>query len=267
MQIKKYLKIWWRVARMSLMCDMAYKWDFLSRFGTGMVWMVLEVVMIYLIYSVAGINEIAGFGQMEIYLVWSFYQLVMSMVFVISPGLVIYAIFRQIHFGGLDFFIIKPVNLFFLLVNQRYSLREFAPTFFMGILGVILIMLYGNIEFDFWQWTMVLYVIVSSIVLLSVLYWIAVFVAFFVENAKFLISFVDEMSGVGIYPKEIYAKWMQNFLLFVLPFLLVANPIYNILENKFDWKNIINSALIVLIFVLILKIEWGVGLRKYNSAA
>ena len=248
------------------MRDMVFKVDFLARFVTGLSWVVLEVYLINMIYDVSGVESIAGFGRYEILFVYILYQVIMSFSFIITPGMLIRLIFNQIHFGGLDMLILRPINTFWITIFQKMSLREFLPAFVYGFVFLPYILVKMELSWDINLLLQVGFVFFYSIVLVTVLYWVSIFIVFFIEKATFFVYFVDNLSGFGIYPRKLYPGWIQFAVMYVVPFFLVANPIYDVLEGSFSVGKFIQMLLMLILFIMILALEWRVGFRRYNSA-
>ena len=112
-----------------------------------------------------------------------------------------------------------------------------------------------------------MYILVISLVIYTILYWLAALANFYWPNFQGLLLFINNIAEVNRYPKTVYPYLMQFLLTFVFPIFLVENPIYNVLENSFSWEMGVQMGLMTLILGMIFLILWEDGLRRYSSAA
>ncbi len=117
--MKKYLKIWWRILKMSLTQTMMYRVDMICGSVTSLMFFVTQILLIKLLYVAGDVDQIAGFTINQMYLVFALSQVAILFVFIFiqsnSP-----LVMRQINSGSLDFFLVKPANAKFLIMTQRF---------------------------------------------------------------------------------------------------------------------------------------------------
>lgn len=251
---------------MSIMTEMAYKVDFISSSIVAVCWILSEMGFLILFFDVSGFKNIIGFDKYDLLLVLSFSQIIMSLVFFITPGRVLKSVTDQILAGGLDVFLIKPINSMFLVFNQFVTMREGYLMLVYGIISLPILFIWKNWEFGVDGWLQILFVIVHSIILITLMYRVSLLLNFFWPRFDVLTRFLDSMLAVYRFPKDIYPGLLKTFLYFVIPIFAALNPIYNVINHTFDWRMVLQLVIIDLVFVLLVMVMWNKGLRNYQSA-
>jgi len=264
--MKKYWKIWWRILKMSLMQSMMYRSDMICGSITSLIYFVIQICLIKLLYVAGGINQIAGFSIDQMYVILALSQIEIFFIFVFVQSNTP-MVLNQINNGLLDFFLLKPVNKYFLIMNQKYV----AVQSYVIILYLLVFIPYlysiGAINFTSWQWGWIVFIVLISLVVHAVLLWVAVLLNFFWPNFKTMYMFMNNILDITRYPKQVYPQIIQDVFFYIVPIFFIMNPIYDILAGNWKWVDGVRVLVITFIFVLIFANIFGYGLKRYNSAA
>ena len=247
------------------MSTMAYKWNYLVGFGLNVIGSAADLLYIWYVFYVAGIELIAGIDYIKFFFVFGLFEFSRS----IMRAMVMdnsYSVQEGIHSGELDEFIIKPVNFKFIT-----SVRFFWPEqMLMGLAALVFLLVLGGMN-GFFAWGILdfvwLFFIVASSVTVSFLFiWIVTLMAFYWDRFNQIKSIFWIMSGASYYPRKIYPGWMQWVGIYLVPIFVIINPMYDLFEGNYDWVNVLNATLYILVLWIVYQLLWRAGLRRYNSA-
>lgn len=155
MKLKKYFRLIKHIVKISLMTAMQYKVNFLALILTTIVYSVVQLFFIKYLFAAGNISRIGGFTRTEMYLVYFLGQIVYAVFFtVIVHNLK--RVYEEIHNGGLDFLLIKPINSSFAILFQSITFSSTA--IYVYALGGVLY-LWTDINWDIKQWLSVLLIL------------------------------------------------------------------------------------------------------------
>lgn len=248
------------------MKDLMYKLDFVIGNSSAFVYILVQFGLISLLFYAGNIKDIAGFSQYDIYFVLLASELVVFVSSII--GTENYRLVRdQIHQGGLDFVLIKPANSLFLTAFQRIGIKEGLTIVVYSL--ILLPYVYSRMDLNLGMrdWLTVLWILINSTILMNAMYWISIFVCFFWDRFFGLWWLINCSLDINHYPRDIYPRYIQMFLLYVLPIFMIGNPVYFVIKGKFDLMMNLKMIAVVVTFVMIAMWMWKVGIKKYQSVS
>lgn len=251
---------------MTIMTDMLYKVDFFIAVFGIVAEVVLSIITPYFIFKIIPDGKIAGVS-------FEYFILVQTLAFfVYSIGSMLinnnaWNMRERIYNGKFDYDLLKPGNLLFIALIKRVGIIGEIPAFISYLIVLGWIFIFGNLSFWWWQWVLGLVIFINSLLIICVLFVIAGISEFYLRNNKNVFYVLNDLIETNVYPKNIYPKQLQWFLLFVVPILMIVNPIYGVLEKNYSWVNF-GQMLGVDVFVLLVAyFLWKDGLRRYQSVA
>jgi len=261
----KYLKILWRIFRMSTMQSLIYRADVVTGWIVNTIWLTGSVALIYFYFSIGGLTQIAGFTAADFYFVLLCAEIMWASAwaFVWTNSELFY---RQIHNGELDSILIKPINPEFGLMFQCIWVDDLLKMIVYSI-GSVVLTIWFEIAVSWWQLGLIALIVMMSCVLMCIFIWISSLLCFFWERFDVLWRFLMNMGDASRMPRQIFPNWLQLVMFYVVPILVMINPVYAVLDNTFGWAQLGQLLLVMTLFSLIFLILWRAGLRKYNSAA
>lgn len=262
----KYFKIWWRVLRMSAQQTMMYRTDMIFGSVTSLVYFVTQVMFIQYFFAAGNLQTVAGFSTNEVLLVLALSQISIYFMFVFFQPNAKLAM-TQIHRGGLDFLMIKPVDARFLMMFQKFVATQAHVIILYMLVFVPYLYMTGVMNLESWQWMVIGYVVVNSIIVHALCYWLGALVSFIWPNFSTLYVFVSNSFEITKYPKIIYPSVMRNILIYIFPILLIINPVYEVLDKSWGWDDFWQIFLVTGMFVMLFLVLFKYGLRRYSSAA
>jgi len=243
--------------------ELQFKANFVVRFFTESMWLVMQFIYIGVMYGQTG--EIAGWNKWE-------------MIVLMGTNYVIAQLFEalfydncirltdQIRQGDLDFNLIKPINTQFL-VSLRYT--DYASIFNSLVgLGVILFALgQMGVGVSFGGALLFAALVINGILIYySILFILSVW-TFWIGRSNNLMELYWQFGQFSRYPGEIYPWVLRKLLWTVIPMLVVSNVPAGLLIHKLQLGGIFYAFVLGAVFLSFTVLVWKKGLQRYRSAS
>jgi ABC-2 type transport system permease protein len=264
---KKFWRIFWRYARMNMMKTMAYRADALVRVFTSLFWYASQLGLIYFIYRVSGVQTIAGFRQTDMYLVFAFLQLTLAVVYTVIPGGAVYNISHKIYEGMLDIDLLLPFSTYWVMMLDTLNFRAGATSLTFAAVALPYFYHLGGFSFSVLDWLATVFIYVYAVVAVYLMYAIAISLNFYIEHFQLAYEFIDNMLVMSRFPRAVMPRAVQSFFVYLLPFFLVINPLYQVIAGTFGWATVELMLGILVVEVLVFSVLWRGGMQRYSSAA
>lgn len=255
---------------MELRQIITYRADFWVNFvGNASITFILAYFLWAAIFEANQAQSMNGFSMKDIVL----YYLIVPQLFRIQQGSGIGNISREIYEGGLNKYLLYPVNYYaykiviFFAHSTFYILQLFLVMFLYWIVtgkdGVL----------DFTALQLLLFII--SLYFIALLYFamssISEFIAFWADNIWSLgviIRFVVSFLGGALIPLSFFPDWAQS-LLYKTPFPYLISFPFETLTKTLDISLYFQNILIIIawtvFFMLISFFVWTKGKYKYSG--
>ncbi|WP_027633047.1 ABC transporter permease [Clostridium hydrogeniformans] len=258
--IIKYNKLFIRYVRLSIINLMQYPFELFMKI-ISLTFNIVFIIVFW--YSIFNLNlGLKG---------WSNYELIiLSGMGILSNSISQLAFgFRDIDYhiinGNFDKYLIRPINPIFSILNENLFIFWVISQVISG-LGLILIpSFYGEIQLynAFSSFT----ILILSTIAFNLIYASVSLLAFWIgriDNVRSLIFSVDVAKK---YPLDSFPSKVVDLLTYVIPINLIVTLPTKILLNKESnsFRFIIISALLCLLWSLILYFIWKKALSKYQS--
>ena len=242
---------------------MAHKANFLMRFLSDSIMFLVYYIFYTVVFSY--VPNINGWTKDEVLALMGTFHIVISLFigFLLPniaqiPGLV--------KGGGLDGYIVKPVNSQFLLSTRSIDIGSLI-NIFLGIAIISSSLL--QLEIKAKIVTLLLFVgyILIGVFILYNLMFILLCTIFWLHDSSWSIGFVMSFNSFADKPVAIYRGIVYRFLVFLFPVGLVANIPANIILNKSNYALEVWVVIITILLFLLSKIVWSKGIKLYEGAS
>jgi ABC-2 type transport system permease protein len=204
-----YLKLWWALAKNSVIRQVEFRSNFVGALSLEVVWMLSLFVFYKAIYG--QVSQLGQWREPEmlffaasLFLVDAFYMILLSKNSQKFP--------ETVRSGIFDFYLLRPVSALFLSMFRYINITGFFNITMAFLLaarsgvvlspaGVLVWIVYCFVGFALLY---ALLVIVSSL-------------AFWMTQTSSLLWLFFELYRLGHRPDDIYVVWLQRILLFAFP--------------------------------------------------
>lgn len=261
--MKRYFKLWFLYFKMSWMLAIEYKTNFVAWILVDFGWAIMDVVSITVIALYAG--GLGPWSPAQIIFMTGLYRLMAVFIW----GWLFQAFERipvLISEGGLDMIISKPVDSQFMVSINRFNISMFTSVILSAIyiyIGAI----YSHWQPSLTQIVIGLWTFCVSIILAYALYFVSIACSLFAGRVINIHVLFPNMFGISRFPPEIYPLLLRRFLVWVLPFALMLIVPMQSFFGRTNWEFIFALHLMTIIFLVLGRRLWFIGLRYYSSAS
>ena len=264
--VKKYKTI----VLLGVQNSLEYRFDFIMSLIGAIFQIAVQYYLWTKIYEFSGKTILYGYAYAQIIT----YTIIASIVSrFIATGFE-QDVTEDINRGGLNKFIIQPINYFTYRISKFIGEKLFQLLIICVIVLLILIGLKNRMaqNFSILNYLLFIYAIFSALILNFLIFFNLSMVAFwFTELGYFFLAarlFVNIVSG-GIFPLDLFRSSILKLFRY-LPFYYTINFPINLISGKLGIRNIITELLIqelwILLMLVLMQIIWTRGLKRYISA-
>ncbi len=260
--VKYYSKLLYRF--------MIISWHKIKTFNFEFVMTLVHLIFNFsfvLIFWYTLLSHIQSFGD------WSFPELALytGITFVGESIGGIFFGFRDLPYtivqGGLDKFLVRPINTLFAVLFERVSIIYFIEELIVSIVLIVTIVLRYDISINAMNVLYSLIILVWGVFIYNCLYGIVTFLAFWVGQIEVFRSLIFGLADSKQYPLSIFPEKIKLVLTYIIPVAFISYYPAVIFLNKdslkldFVLKFIVFSAIVLYLF----KLTWNMGLTRYEA--
>lgn len=259
----RYLRLTGLMMKNCFVREMQFKGNFLVRFFTELMWVVMQFIYIEVMYGQT--SEIGGWNKWE-------------MIVLVGTNYVISQLFEalfydncvrltdQIRQGDLDFNLIKPINTQFI-VSLRYT--DYASILGSTVGLAIIVFALGKMGVGVTMGGALLFaalVVNSILIYYSILFVLSTW-TFWIGRSNNLMELYWQFGQFSRYPGDIYPWLLRRLLLTLIPMLVVSNFPAGVLIHKLENGLVFYGFAIGVVFFALAAWVWQRGLKRYRSAS
>lgn len=258
----RYLK---RIFLLSFRTWIQYPADFFVSGIGSIMYTIMQITLFYFMFSASSTGHLGVFSFQEFYLVFIISQWSVSLFFFLSwENLSVLR--RGIEQFLLDIPLTKPLSPDIILLLPKVSLSGGAPMIFIQSIlsiGLLFTGLPATVHWYhmplFFYWTILGYLIIHHMVLFGVA------IQFFVPGFQGLWKMTAAMTDTVQYPRTLFPDVIQWIFMGLLPFFLIADPIFMLFQEKLTIPYLLLHTGYSIFYCVCSYLFWRYGLRKYGT--
>lgn len=262
--MKKYLKVFWQFAKISLMNQMAYRPSFFLAVIGKICRMILVLIFFQVIYF--NVSQIVGWDYKQIVLLVLTYISIESIAIVTFHRNLFYHFPDLLRKGTFDFIITKPVNTLFYTSFRIIDLMDLTSSFIIVFFWVYFL---KKFSFNFSFESIILYILLvaNALLFLFTLTLLVASLSFWTIMGTGLGRFFENVMRIARYPTDIFKGVFKFLLIYIIPISVIATVPVKTLLGFITWPYLIYAFGFTLILFLISLKFWNFALRHYTSAS
>ena len=257
------LRLLWTFFRIGVMGETQYRVNFIIQLFQSLLGLVTALAGLAVVFSYT--DTLGGWGPDEVLAVVGVYILVGGMIdVVIQPSLEEFI--ESVREGTLDYTLTKPEEAQLLVSIQEVDIWEVLNIVLgLGVLGValgrlgenvglaeaaafgVMLLAGGVIVYSFW------------LILATLSFWFLR-----VENILVIFQSVYE---AGRWPVSIYPAWLRFGLTLIVPVAFAVTVPAEALTGRLDWGTALGAGGLAALLLVVSRLVWRVGLRRYSGAS
>ncbi len=259
--IKKYIKIWWKISGMSTGSYLSNRLDSAGYLIGKFVRFGFFLLFIIAIFD--HVPRLAGYDKYEAILFFLTFNFMDVSAQVLMRG--VYHLRNEVRTGNFDFILVKPINSLFMVLS-RFDILDaifLLPTVILIILIYNLIGVAWSIPIIFGYISLV---IVGMLILFGIHIISACVTVWTTESENFIWVYRETMT-IGRFPPEIFSGLVQFIFTYVMPIIVVVAFPVKALLGMLGLKHAVLSAVIAAVWLSGSLYLWRISLRRYSSAS
>ena len=257
----KYLKSYTRFVKNSLAVDMEYRAGFLFKNITGLVWVIGALFLINVIFSQS--SSVAGWTKQQVTCLYLTFSIAVDAFYIFVRDN-LRKFLNLIRDGQLDAYLLKPINLRFLVTFMSNQMGYYV--LFRFFAAIILLIVYSPTS-NIFNWSLYIsFTIIGSIGVYS-----AVFILHTLNFWLIRLENITELSNqsyeLAKVPIDAWPKQIQLFLTYAFPITVLSSFAVNALFGKAGVIQLLLSVIVSTILYFISDKFWNFALRHYSSAS
>ena len=261
--IKRYARLYRVLISQFLKTIMQSKVDFLMGLFGFFFTQITGIAFLYLVFE--QIPDLQGWTFDQLIFIYGFAQIPRGIDHLFTDNIWLVAWWMVID-GDFDRYMLRPMNVFFQVICEKLQPDALGELLVGGILlwislskGILIVDTMHVVMF-------ILSVLAGALIYTSIKLFFAS-IAFWVKQSGPFLQVAYEMSNFAKYPTEIYGKFVQFIITWVIPFAFVAYlPASYFLMEKNPLTTIGAECVIAVVFWLISYGVFQYGITKYESA-
>lgn len=265
--IFRYLKLWFSLAKFSLLGEMAFRGNFVVKIVVELLWLGMLLVFNFTIFQQT--TTIADWDVNEyLFFIGCYFTMggLMEMLFLDNCN----QFSDLVRTGDLDFFLLKPIDEQFL-VSCKHIDWSCGPNILLGLSVMGYAFWLGGWELDFFKAVLLVVLFISGMGLAYGFMLMLMSASIWMMRNQSLFEMWWLFTTLMRYPREIFkGRWAeptQLFFSFAVPIMLVTNVPARVmvkgLESSWLPWYAIGSALVVL---AVSRWIFRAALQRYRSA-
>lgn len=261
--MKRYLYIYYLFFRFSLLEALAYRLNFVNSIFAHLVWAAFQFVSIILLTSKT--KTVLGWSREELLLLTANFNLLMGIFrMMITQNLDQFAII--VHYGKLDQYLVKPVDSQFWVSLRRANIGSLVRIPVALIVSNYLLHLM-KIELSIQQFLLFMFFLAIGMVILYSIWFMTMTLIIWFTNLLNLKDFLDNITGIIRYPREVFENTAFFYFLLFFPLSLVITVPTKYLLGKVEFYEIAYLCMVAVLLFSCARIFWKFALRYYTSAS
>lgn len=241
----------------------AYRGNFYSNFVVSVGWGVVSILQVVILTNRA--NTVYGWSRNEIFLLAGFYSMIVS-IFHMFFSTNFERFSRIMHLGQMDGFLLKPVDVQFLLtttlIKPLYIIRFAISVIFTGY---VLQWLHVSVTF-----VEIVESIIVSLISLLLMYTIWMFFTTFTvwfTNLSNIVEVLYITNNTGRYPPAVFLRSGIMLAFILLPLSLISSVPARVLIGKVTIVELTVMCSLALILFYISRKVFLFALKSYTGAS
>ena len=173
---------------------------------------------------------------------------------------------EHVRVGTLDFHLLKPVNVQFL-VSTRHLRVVRAADLFLGLLVVVVGLFQVGAEVGVGAALLFVLALLFGVMLVYSLLLGLVTLAFWFVRVENLLAIFWAFTEAGRFPVDVYPLWLRVSLSTIVPIGIAVTAPANVIAGRMDWVAVAVLGAGAMLAVAIASALWRWGLRSYTGAS
>lgn len=260
----RYIKIFFKFARISLMEQISYRTSFILGVAGKVIYMIVALVFLQAIFL--QVPQIAGWDFNQAIFLFTIFSIVDGFCNVLFYRCIQSNLSWYIKSGDFDLILMRPINKLFYSSFEMTDIMDATSLIpFFALLIYIVPKL--AVQFSIINIVIGILLIFSAIIFVYAITVIVGTTYFWVVSGRGMTMLANNLIQFARWPTDIYKGKIGFIFNFLLPISVIATVPVKVFLGQIDIPMIIFSFSISILFFAIALSFWQFGLKHYGSAS
>lgn len=259
----RFIKLHRLYLKISLKHLAAYKMSAFLTAIFSLIFLLAEIVTVDVYYKFS--DHIGDWDQNSFYILLGSFNII-TCLYIYFFEIAHDEFVCKIRYGELDADFIKPMDSQALTAIQKV---DYASLFNLPI--PVWLVYHGtqqlNLHLNFLD---IFYYFITLVLGVLIVYLVNQFFvncSFWFTNASNLTAASEQIVQLGARPLQVYPKLIQFGFSYIIPVILCTNLSVDVLKHDARLINVISLLGAIVLFFLVVRLQWKIGLKRYASAS
>jgi len=256
-------RLMWSYFRIGAMNELQYRANFFMQVLQSLVALATGLIGLSLVF--AHTTELRGWSRPELLAVMGVHVLMGGVIrATIQPNME--RLMGDVQEGTLDFALTKPADSQIMV-----SVREIRIWQTVDIVMGLVLLSVAVYQLQAWVSISAVLGFVAALLLGAMTiysFWLMLTTgAFWIVRMEQVVELFQGVYQAGRWPVGIYPGWLRTVLTFLVPIAFAVTVPAEALTGRLTWRTLMGAALLSLTLMVVARIVWRTGLRRYSGAS
>jgi ABC-2 type transport system permease protein len=259
----RYLRLLFIFFRVGVLGELSYRANFFAHLLESILELGTALAALAIVFSHTA--TLGGWRPDEIVALVGVYFLVSGAIrMIIQPSME--RLIEAVHEGTLDFTLTKPEDAQLLVSIQRIEIWNITDVVLgFGVLAVALVRLGTTV--GAWEAAAFTASLLAGGVIIYSFWLMLATLSFWFVRVENMLEIFSSMYEAGRWPVSFYPRWLRFMLTFLIPVAFATTVPAQALAGRITWKTLAAAYGLAVALVVISRVFWRVGVRRYSSAS
>lgn len=256
-------KLAWIYLRIGVMNELQYRVNFFIQLLQTSVALATGLIGLSLVFG--QVDNLAGWTRAELLAVMGVHILMGGVIrSAIQPNME--RLMNDVLNGTLDFALTKPADAQTLVSVREFRFWQLTDVLVgLAVLGVAVAQL--PMEMDALQVVAFIAALIMGAVMLYCVWLMVTSIAFWVIRVSEIVNLFEGLYAAGRWPVSVYPDWLRTGLTFLVPVAFAVTVPAEAMTNRLTGETMLFAFGLTLLFVILARAVWLIGLRSYSGAS
>ena len=174
---------------------------------------------------------------------------------------------RRIIDGGLDKFLVRPMNTLFAVLFEQVSVVYYLEELIASVVMIALVIAHYSISIQMTNAIMGVLVLMFGVMIYNCVYGTVTFLAFWFGQVGTFRAIIFGLAESKQYPLSIFPNGLRLFLTYIIPVAFISYYPAAIFLGKIRVNVVLLGKMLVLMLVVftLFNLVWHKGLKRYEA--
>ncbi|HQV94315.1 MAG TPA: ABC-2 family transporter protein [Anaerolineales bacterium] len=257
------IKLAWTYMRIGMLNELQYRANFFIQLFQSAVAVGTGLIGLSLVFG--QVDNLAGWSRGELLAVMGVHILMGGVIrSAIQPNME--RLMNDVLNGTLDFALTKPADAQTLVSVREFRFWQLTDVV-VGVAILIVAVTQLQAKMEALQIVAFVAALLMGAVLLYCVWLMVTSIAFWVIRVGDIVDLFQGLYAAGRWPVSVYPDWLRTGLTFLVPVAFAVTVPAEAMTNRLTGETMLFALGLTLLFVILARVVWLIGLRSYSGAS